>query len=229
MNYCGIVSYCSRTASRSWFMLVGGCARAKTRLLSSPHSCSIGDMPGDIAAQSNTVSVFWAINLCVTIVVCGLAPFCCRIAEFWGESCYACREVQHKPALRLHALARSQCDHTQQAASCCNMLLFLRNGLNQHPNGCTIDTGLSVTLTSTPPYTLASIISASVHSRPILKQNTTPRLSGKHNVRSRPAKHSRVRCCERREAFSVLWHRIPADRSLLLTVLGVYATSESIN
>jgi len=168
MNCCGIVSYCSRTASRSWLMLVGGCARAKTRLLSSPHTCSIGDMPDDIAAQSNTVSVFWAINLCVTNVVCGLAPFCSRIL---GESCSAWREVQHKTALGLHALARSHCDQTQQAASCCNMLVFLRNGLYHNPNGCTIDAGLSVTLASTPPYTLAYIISASVHSRPILKKH----------------------------------------------------------
>jgi len=33
----------------------------------------------DIAAHSDTVMLFWAMNCCVTLSVCGLALSCCRI------------------------------------------------------------------------------------------------------------------------------------------------------
>jgi len=47
-----------------------------------------GNMSGDIETQINRLMMSSAINCCVTLAVCGLAPFCCRIPFPSGKMSY---------------------------------------------------------------------------------------------------------------------------------------------
>ena len=85
MHLCGILSYFSIIACQSWANFSGGLTRAYTRRLSIFQKCSMGDMSGNKAGQSNTSIPFCVMKLLVTLAVWGRAPSCCTIPRPLGK------------------------------------------------------------------------------------------------------------------------------------------------
>jgi len=85
MHLCGILSYFSIIACRSWANFTGGLTCANKRRLSIFLKCSMGDISGDKAGQSNTSIPFCVIKLLVTLAVWCRASSCCTIPRPLGK------------------------------------------------------------------------------------------------------------------------------------------------